>query len=71
MFCTENRAIYEIIRGGGGWKETAGQDIDNNVIQRIRFVSCIPKATDTHPEYVILPAFPRHQSLRNGESPLR
>jgi hypothetical protein len=30
----------------------AGQATDGNIIRRMRFARCIPKATDTHSEYV-------------------
>jgi hypothetical protein len=33
---------------------TAGQDADDNIIRRMRFACWITKATDTHPEYVII-----------------
>jgi hypothetical protein len=38
---------------------TVGQATDDTTIQRMRFACWIIKATDTHPEYVILIAFPR------------
>jgi hypothetical protein len=37
---------------------TAGQAIDGNIIRYTRFVCWIPKATNTHSEYVILIALP-------------
>jgi hypothetical protein len=37
---------------------TAGQ-ATNDVIRRMRFACWMPKATDTHSEYVILNAFPQ------------
>jgi hypothetical protein len=40
---------------------TAGQATDDNIIQRMRFVCWIIKATDTHSAYVMLIAFPRQQ----------
>ena len=53
----ENRAVYELI-------------LKNNVdsgrphtIWRTRFACWISKATDTHPDYVILIAFPQQQLL--------
>jgi hypothetical protein len=33
---------------------TAGQDADDNIIRRMLFACWITKATDTHPEYVII-----------------
>jgi len=35
---------------------TAGQATDNNIIRSMRIVYWIPKATNTHPDYVILTA---------------
>ena len=44
---------------------TAGHIIDANIIRRMRFAGRIPKATDTHSEFVIHVAFLRRvvQSL--------
>ena len=42
----------------------AGQATDDNIIQRMRFVCWITKATNTHSEYAMLTAFPRQQWLR-------
>jgi hypothetical protein len=49
----------------------AGQATDDNIIQRMRFVCWITKATDIHSEYVILVAFPRRQWLGERASVLR
>jgi hypothetical protein len=49
----------------------AGQATDDNIIRRMRFACWITKATDTHPEYVILIAYPRQQWLRERASLLR
>jgi len=43
---------------------TARQPTDYNTIRRMCFACWITKATNTHPEYVILIAFPRQQLLR-------
>jgi hypothetical protein len=43
---------------------TARQVTDDNIIWRVRFACWIPKATNTHSQYVILIAFPRKQWLR-------
>jgi hypothetical protein len=43
---------------------TARQARNDNIIRRMRFACWITKATDTHPEYVILIAFPRQEWLR-------
>jgi hypothetical protein len=55
---TENRAVYEIM-----WKSfgTARQATDDNITLRMRFVCWIPKATDTHSEYIIPIALPRQE----------
>jgi hypothetical protein len=50
---------------------TAGQATDDNIIRSMRFAYWIPKATDTHSEYVILIAFPRQQWLCERPSMLR
>ena len=47
------------------WKMLwAGEDTDDNIIQGMRFVCCISRGKNTHPEYAIYVAFPRQQSLR-------
>jgi hypothetical protein len=43
---------------------------DGNTIIALECTCWISKATDTHSEYVILIAFPRHQWLYNGTSML-
>jgi len=42
---------------------TDRQDTDKNVIWRLRIACWIPKATNTHSQYVILIAFPLQQWL--------
>ena len=49
---------------------TARQATDGNIKQRIRIACWITKATDTHPEYVILIAFSQQQWLGKGASML-
>ena len=49
----------------------ARQATDDNIIRRMRIACCIPKATDTHSEYVILIAFPLQQWLCERSSILR
>jgi hypothetical protein len=44
----------------------SGQVTDDSVTRRMRIACCIPKATDTHSEYVILTAFPLQQWLHGG-----
>ena len=45
-----------------------GQATDDNITQRMRIACCIPKATDTHSEYVILIAFPLQHWLHERAS---
>ena len=63
-----NRAVYQII-----WKKygRAVQATDDNIIELMSFTFWISKATDTHPEYVILLAFPRQQQLCESFSMFR
>jgi len=49
----------------------AGEATDDNIKQRMRCACWIPKATDTHSEYVILTASPLHQWLHERASMLR
>jgi hypothetical protein len=46
------------------WKNTAEPDRLQVKIWRMRIACWIPKATDTHSEYVILIALPQQQWLR-------
>jgi len=48
------------------WKNVvrAGQATSDIIIRRMRIACWINKATDTHSEYVIVRAFPRHHRLR-------
>ena len=41
----------------------SGQATGDNIIRRMRFTCRIPKATDTHSEYVILIAIVRHKKI--------
>ena len=41
------------------------------IICPLRVIRWVPKATDTHSQYVILTVFPRQQWLREGASVLR
>jgi len=50
---------------------TAGQSTDDNMIRRMRLACWIPRATDTHSEYVTAIAFPQQQRLRERASILR
>ena len=49
----------------------AGQATDDNIVRRMRFALWIPKATNTHLEYVILIAFPLQELLRERALILR
>ena len=55
----EDRAVYELM-----WKNVVEPDRPQMTIRRMRCACWIPKATDTHSEYVILGAFRRQQCLR-------
>ena len=52
-FFFENLAVYKIM-----WKNTVESGRPQTTIWRMRIASWIPKATNTHSEYVILIAFP-------------
>ena len=51
-FSTENRAVYEIM-----WENIVEQGRPQATIWRMRIACCIPMATGTHSEYVILTAY--------------
>jgi len=55
---SENRAVYEIM-----WKNVVEPDSAHMTIWRTRISIWIPKARDTHSEYVIRIAFPLQQWL--------
>jgi len=50
--------------------DRARQATDNNTIGRMRFAYWMIKATNTHPEYAILIAFPKQQWIRKRASVL-
>jgi hypothetical protein len=52
FFLFENRVVYEIM-----WKNIVEPDIPQITIWRLHITYRMPKATDTHSEYVILIAF--------------
>jgi hypothetical protein len=54
----ENRAVYEIM-----WKNVLELGRPQMTIWRTDIACSIPKATNTHSEYVILNAFPLQQWL--------
>jgi hypothetical protein len=53
------------------WKNTVQPDRPHTTIGRMRIACWIPKATNTHSEYVILVAFPLQQWLHERASVLR
>ena len=65
-FFPENRAVCEIM-----WKNIVQPDSPRTTIWRMRFACWIPKATDTHFEYVIPIALPLQQWLHEHGSMLR
>jgi len=48
-----------------------GQDTDNNIIGSMRISRWVPKATNTHSQYVTRIAFPPQKWLHEGASVLR
>jgi hypothetical protein len=62
----ENRAVDETM-----WKNTVDPRRPQMTIWRKRIPCWIPKATNTHSEYVILIAFPLQQRLYERASMLR
>ena len=63
---SENRAVCEIM-----WENIVQQDGPQMKIWRIRISYWIPKATNTHSQYVTLIAFPLQQWLHERVSMLR
>ena len=66
IFFKKNRTVYEIM-----WKNVVEPGRPQMTIWRMRIARWIPKATDTHSEYVILIAFPLQQWLHERSSVLR
>ena len=66
FFSLENRAIYEKM-----WKNIAERGRPQMTIWRMRIACWIPKATNTHSQYVILIALPLLQRLHERVSVLR
>jgi hypothetical protein len=62
----ENHAVYEIM-----WKNILHPGRTQTKIWRKRIACWIPKATNTHLDYVILIAFPLQQWLHERASQLR
>ena len=65
-FFFENRSFCEII-----WKIIVQQGRPQMTIWRIRIACRIPKAINTHSQYVILIAFPLQELLNESASFLR
>jgi len=65
-FLFENRAVYEIM-----WKYIVERGRPQMAIWRMRIACWIPKATNTHSDYVRIIAFPLQQRLCEGVSVLR
>ena len=65
-FFLKTRAFYEIM-----WKSIVEPDRPQITIWRMRIACWIPKATDTHSEYVILIHFSRQQWLYESALMLR
>ena len=61
FFFLENHTIYEIM-----WKNKVEPNRPQTATRWMGFGWWIPKATNTHSEYVILIAFPQQQWLQNG-----
>jgi len=66
LFFFENRALYQIM-----WNNTVERRKPHMTIWRMRIACSIPKAIDTHSEYVILVAFPLQRWLHERTSMLR
>ena len=54
----DNRAVYESM-----WKNMIERGRPQMTMRRMRDASCVPKATNTHSQYVIYVAFPLQQPL--------
>ena len=62
----ENRAVYEMM-----WKNNAQPDRSQMTIWRVHIACCLPTATNTYSEYVILIACPLQQWLHERAWMLR
>jgi len=54
----------------GGKNSTSGQTTVDNIIGHMRISCCVPKATNTNSDYVIITAFPLQQWLHERASVL-
>jgi len=52
------------------WKNIVQPDMAHTVVWRMRIACYIPKATNTHSEYVVLNAFPLQRWLHDRDSVL-
>jgi hypothetical protein len=70
FFSSENRAVYKIL-----WRSITDpgrrQATGDNIIRRLRRACWLPKATETHSEYVILIASPLREWLHERAVMLR
>jgi hypothetical protein len=66
IFSPENRAVYETM-----WENIEERERPQMIIWRMRIACWILKATNTHSQNVILPAFPLQQWLHERISMLR
>ena len=66
FFFFENRAVYEIM-----WKNIVESDRLRMTVWRTRISRWIPRATNTHSEYVIVFVFLQQQWLHESASVLR
>ena len=60
MLCVQSTVWHFVSHPAYG---TARQDMDDDILMRMRFAWCIPNERDTHSEYAIVIAFPLHQLL--------
>jgi hypothetical protein len=65
LFFFENGIVYEIM-----WKNIVEPEKPLTAILRMRIAYCVPKARDTHSEYVIIIGFPLQQWLQERASML-
>jgi hypothetical protein len=66
-FCRKSCRLWDNV----GKYCIAGQAADDNIIRHMRIACWVPKATNTHSEYVTLIAFPMQQWMQDRASVLR
>ena len=66
FFFFENLAVYDIM-----WKNIVKSDRPQMTVWHVRIACWIPKATNTHSEYVVLIALPLQQWLHERASVVR